>query len=231
MHYDNLSLVYENIHNPYVIREDAIQHFKYLTQISHRQKELEYFVENVLTQNEIQYLVNEGWGQKLGKAVGKAVGKAGAIAVGAGAMFGGGMRHQQNIDQAARDQFSPNKPVAAQQAQASVQQKSVAAPQQQQQNTQGLQYLQQYTQSSKDNTLKTYVGSVMKQNLDADDLNNVVEMLDGLNKGTVKRDEVIEVLRGYVSMGSLNNSSDAIKSVDSSLGGTVQKARNFNNNQ
>jgi len=60
MHYDNLSLIYENKFNQSVIREDSINQYRYYFE-RNNQKKLNFLIENVLNQGEIEFLIQEGF--------------------------------------------------------------------------------------------------------------------------------------------------------------------------
>lgn len=81
MHYDNLSLIYENKLTQSVIREVAITQFKFFSERNNEEK-LKFLIENVLNQAELQYLAEAGLLGKFKKGL--------ATAGVAAAMLGGG---------------------------------------------------------------------------------------------------------------------------------------------
>jgi hypothetical protein len=101
MHYDNLSLIYENKFNQSVIREDSINQYKYYFERNNQEK-LNFLIENVLNQGELQYLAEAGLLNKFKKGL--------ATAGVAAAMLGGG----NNANAQQPQQSTSNKPAITQ---------------------------------------------------------------------------------------------------------------------
>jgi hypothetical protein len=94
MHYDNLSLIYENKLTQSVIREDAINQFIFFVERNNKEK-LYFLIENVLNQGEISYLIEQGLLQKGWNAAKKGLATAGIAATMATAGMGGNAQAQQ----------------------------------------------------------------------------------------------------------------------------------------
>jgi hypothetical protein len=107
MHYDNLSLIYENKFNQSVIREDSINQYKYYFERNNQEK-LNFLIENVLNQGELQYLAEAGLLRNLGNKFKKGLATAGVAA----AMLGGG----NNANAQQPQQSTSNKPAITQSA-------------------------------------------------------------------------------------------------------------------
>lgn len=96
MHYDNLSLIYENKFNQSVIREDSINQYKYYFERNNQEK-LNFLIENVLNQGEISYLIEQGLLRRGWNAAKKGLATAGMAATLATAGMGNAQAQQPNI--------------------------------------------------------------------------------------------------------------------------------------
>jgi hypothetical protein len=96
MHYDNLSLIYENKFNQSVIREDSINQYRYYFERNNQEK-LNFLIENVLNQGEISYLIEQGLLQKGWNAAKKGLATAGMAATLATAGMGNAQAQQPNV--------------------------------------------------------------------------------------------------------------------------------------
>ena len=89
MHYDKLSLIYENSLRPNIVREDVLESYFYLIEVN-KNTEAQYYLENILTSAEIQVLIEQGFLNKIGQGVKKFAKKAAPYAA-AGLMAAGGV--------------------------------------------------------------------------------------------------------------------------------------------
>ena len=96
MHYDNLSLIYENKFNQSIIRDDALNQYRYFFERNNQEK-LNFLIENVLNQGEISYLIEQGLLQKGWNAAKKGLATAGMAATLATAGMGNAQAQQPNV--------------------------------------------------------------------------------------------------------------------------------------
>lgn len=96
MHYDNLSLIYENKLTQSVIREDAINQFKFFSERNNEEK-LQFLLENILNQAEVSYLIEQGLLRRGWNAAKKGLATAGMAATLATAGMGNAQAQQPNV--------------------------------------------------------------------------------------------------------------------------------------
>lgn len=96
MHYDNLSLIYENKLTQSVIREDALNQYRYFFERNNEEK-LQFLIENVLNQAEVSYLIEQGLLRRGWNAAKKGLATAGMAATLATAGMGNAQAQQPNV--------------------------------------------------------------------------------------------------------------------------------------
>jgi hypothetical protein len=95
--YDNLSLIYESSLRPNIIRQDVLESCVLLIR-ENKNTQVQYYVENILTFAELQYLTEAGFLGKLGQGAKNLVKKAAPYAA-AGLLAAGGAKAETPIHQ------------------------------------------------------------------------------------------------------------------------------------